>query len=112
MRTAKSLVKGSAFLVLCVILSRPAAAARWLLVDFHDSDTTSTFGAQFPTWNTIIRDTAHTAYVDPDGDPNHAGVAEVGVSPGNDITYYGIQGTIPIDFQPPHQIVATSQRRT
>jgi hypothetical protein len=69
--------------VLVGLVASNATATRWLLVDFHDSDAASTFGTQYPAWNTIIRHSGNTAYVDPDGNPDHEGIADSGTSPGN-----------------------------
>ncbi|HUW84523.1 MAG TPA: hypothetical protein VMZ31_17195, partial [Phycisphaerae bacterium] len=99
-------------IIVCALVATPAHATRWLLVDFHDGDSQSTFGTQFPTWNQIIRHSGNTAYVDPDGNPDHEGIADSGSSPGNGVTYYGIQGTAPINFQPPHRIIATFYNRS
>ena len=109
--TAAKVVAVSLMLTL-ILFAGQANATRWLLVDFGKDEGTTTFGTQYPTWNQLLRHPSYTEFVDPDGNPDHWGIADkAGSSPGNDVTYYGVQGTAPIDFQIPHRIVATFYNR-
>ena len=85
--------------------SSPAAAARWPLVIFGSSaGTTQT---PYTGWDEILRHGTYTSFVDPDGNPDHDGIVAVAATPNERTAYFGVRGTVPINFQRGQKIVTT-----
>ena len=111
MRATRCLLIG--LILVLTVCTGAAEGTRWLLVDFGKDAGTTTFGTYNSTWNQVLREATYTEYVDPDGNPDHWGIADkLGTSPGNNVTFYGVQGTTAIDFQIPHRVVATFYNRS
>lgn len=92
------------------LLPLSAWAARWTLVQFgaREGATLTPYG----DWTEVLRDTDHTIYADPDGQPDHAGLVEADGIPEGQWAWFGIRGTTPILLQPGHRIIATFFNRT
>ena len=45
--------------------------------------------------------------MDPDGNPDHDGIVAVAATPNERTAYFGVRGTVPINFQRGQKIVAT-----
>ena len=84
-------------------------AARWTLVDFGSSAATTT--APYPGWTTVLRHPTRTQFVDPDGHSAHAGITDVAGLDESQWSYFGIQGSAPIDFRRGHVIICTLYNR-
>ena len=84
-------------------------AARWTLVDFGSSAATRT--APYPGWTTVLRHPTRTQFVDPDGHSAHAGITDVAGLDESQWSYFGIQGSAPIDFRRGHVIICTLYNR-
>jgi hypothetical protein len=87
-----------------------ARAETWVLVDFGTSDGNSS--TPYGDWNQILRHPTNVEYVDPDGNPDHQGVAEVDGLAEGDPSYIGIQGTTPVSFARGHKITAVFYNRS
>jgi hypothetical protein len=85
-------------------------AARWTLIDFGtgDSDTSTPYS----DWNFILRHSANSRYIDPDGNPDHRGITEIDNVPEGETSFFGVKGTLPVNFQPGHIIIATFYNRS
>jgi hypothetical protein len=88
----------------------PVWATRWTLVDFGTNPATCV--TPYPNWNQVIFHPTRSQFVDPDGNPDHAGIT---IRPGlgeTERSYFGIRGTVPIQFRPGHEIICTMYNRT
>ncbi len=105
MRHAVLIAAGCVFL--CLTLN--GRGERWTLVDFgHDLGSTQT---PYPNWTEVLRHPTRSQFVNPDGNPAHSGIT---ATPGLDwdtFTFFGIRGTVPIEFQPGHEIILTFYNR-
>ena len=55
----------------------------------------------------MLRHGTYTRFVDPDGNPDHDGIVAVATTPDERTAYFGVRGTVPINFQRGQKIVAT-----
>jgi hypothetical protein len=96
-------------LVLCLFFANPAWATRWTLVDFgaNSSQTVTPYSG----WNTPLVDPVNGQYFDPDGNPDHAGVAEIDGVTEEAAPYFGVSGTSPIVMEVGMKIIVTFYNR-
>ncbi len=100
-----------AALLAAAFLSTSAAwPAHWTLVQFGPSGAATAL--PYPGWNEILRHPTRTAYVDPDGDPAHAGLACVPGLTEAQPTFYGVRGSTPISFAVGQKIVVAFYNRS
>jgi hypothetical protein len=92
------------------LCAHPVFATRWTLVNFGTNEASTVM--PYPGWNQLLRHPAYTEFVDPDGNPDHAGITESGGIPEGDYAYYGVQGTNAINMQPGHTLVVTFYNRS
>ncbi|GAK59411.1 hypothetical protein U27_06395 [Candidatus Vecturithrix granuli] len=81
-----------------------------VLVDFGKNEQENQF--EIDGWNQVIRHPQYTTYVNPDGNPQHAGITDTRNTPDKHLPYIGIKGTTPIHFQYGQKIVATFYNAT
>ncbi len=103
-------VRWAGWAVAFVLLAFPSPAARWTLVQFGTNDVASV--TPHGDWTEILRDRLHTRYVDPDGQPVHAGLVETPDLPEGRWAWFGIRGTTPIQLAPGHRVIATFFNRS
>ena len=96
--------------VAVVLFSVSCMAERWTLVRFGPDAAANDL--PYPSWSEVLRHPTFTDYVDPDGDPAHAGIACVEVIPEGQTAHFGVRGTVPIAFRPGQKIVATFYNRS
>jgi hypothetical protein len=98
-------------LVVGVCLCASAAhTTRWTLVDFGSNDVSTV--TPYNGWTQVVRHAARTLFVDPDGNPDHAGLRVANGLNENQPAYFGIRGTVPIDFSPGNEIIVTFYNRS
>jgi len=97
-------------LALCLLLAPSAFAARWTLVQFGASPGMT--ATPYPGWTEVIRHPTFSKHVDPDGDPSHAGLVETEGIPEGQTAYFGVRGTVPIQFRPGHRVIVTFCNRS
>jgi len=85
-------------------------AGRWTLVDFGTNDANSS--TPYSDWNQILRHPTNVQYVDPDGNPDHQGITEIGGLAEEAPSFAGIRGTTPIAFHRGHKIIVTFYNRS
>ena len=100
------ILAGTGLLVVC---SSAAWATRWTVVDFGASAEATT--TPYSNWDTVLLDPVYGEYVDPDGNPEHAGVVEVDAVPEGTYAYFGVSGTVPIDMQVGMKVIVTFYNR-
>jgi hypothetical protein len=93
---------------LAVVVAVPAD--RWTLIQFATNETSCVL--PYSDWTQILRHPTRTQFVDPDGDPAHAGIVEIEGLPENQWAYFGVRGQTPIRLRQGHKIVATFYNRT
>jgi hypothetical protein len=91
-------------------MSMDGLAARWTLVQFGTNEWSCV--TPYGDWTNVIRHPTRTQFVNPDGNPLHAGIVETEVIPEGVWAYYGIRGASPIALHRGHKIIATFFNRT